>query len=413
VIEPGKAFKKKVVIIYGSLQNIYIGAPGHVILDTIRHLPEPEKINWSVLYYHTSPKREVIQGVPVVAVPYTLFDSLITNIIRLLPQACKKRYFVTSNLAYIRYLISVVRTLFFDRPHVVVVHVSYPLPHMVRFILPKAKILYYHHGCTMHTKLTSAQWGRLENSCNGVIAVSQAAFDGLLARYGNINVPYWVLYNGSSLKLNENMAAKRKAIRHKYQLTNKTVFIFCGRMVASKGIIPLVNAFKKLLLLKDSIALLLVGDANVGQDERDQENAKEYVKNAVVACKGSIVATGWIQKDLVGDYIMASDIAILPSLAPEGISLFAIDSLALAKPLIATDTGGNREVSITEVTGLLISSSKETVEADLFSAMKRLLHDKLLYDNCSDGAQKLSKLKFSAEVMSELFNDIIVRVCVE
>lgn len=409
MVESGNEPKKAAAIIYGSLQDIHIGAPGHVILDTLRHLPPSNTFNWCVFYHCNIKKQEVINGIPVMGVPFSLSDRLITSVIRLLPQAWKKRYFVTSNLAFIRYLISIARTLFFLRPQLVVVHVSYPLPHMLRLILPKAKIIYYHHGSTMHSKLSPGQWNRLERSCHGIIAVSQAAFDGLLKRYGKISVPYWVLYNGSSLKLTGNLLAMRTSLRHKYHFNDKTVFIFCGRMVASKGVIPLVNAFQKLILKNNSIALLLVGDDNSCESQRE-DSAIQIIEEAIKKSGEAIILTGWVPKEAVASFLASADIAVLPSLAPEGISLFAIDSIALGKPLIVTDTGGNREVVINDRTGILISADVDRVEDELLLAMSKLLEDKSFFKDCSIASVDFGKEKFNMDIMSKSFIKILENV---
>lgn len=401
--------RKKVAIIYGSLQDIHIGAPGHVILDTIRSLPTSEKFDWTVFYYRHESRTESINATPVIGVCPTWWDTLLTKIIRLLPQRERKHYFVTSNLEFIRYLFSVVRVLFFFRPHVVVVHVSYPLPRMIRTILPSAKILYYHHGSTMHSKLNLKQWKSLEKSCDGIIAVSQAAFDGVEASFGPMKCPHWVLYNASPITQQQlsEYASPRESIRRQYGFQNKIVFVFCGRMVASKGVFPLISAFKKLQMEFSEVALILVGDASVEQDARDGTGAIQMVRDAVEVSNGRIVLTGWVSKELVAGYIASADIAVLPSLAPEGISLFAIDSIALGKPLIVTDAGGNTEVVMHGQTGILISAEPSKVENELLLAMKKLVKEPLFYQQCSSSSIELSKTKFNIKTMNNSYMEIM------
>jgi glycosyltransferase involved in cell wall biosynthesis len=55
----------------------------------------------------------------------------------------------------------------------------------------------------------------------------------------------------------------------------------------------------------------------------------------------------------VGPFLAAFDIAVLPSEA-EGCSNTLLEAMALGKPVVATDVGGNRELVNTSETGLLV-----------------------------------------------------------
>ncbi len=52
--------------------------------------------------------------------------------------------------------------------------------------------------------------------------------------------------------------------------------------------------------------------------------------------------------------LAALDVLVLPSTGTEGISQVLLQALALGKPVVATDTGGTKEVIIHEHTGLLV-----------------------------------------------------------
>src|SRR5262249_37859141 len=69
--------------------------------------------------------------------------------------------------------------------------------------------------------------------------------------------------------------------------------------------------------------------------------------------------------------LAAADIVILPSLY-EGLPLCAIEALAVARPLVATDIGGTREVVINDETGLVVAPADAV---GLAAAIRRILQE--------------------------------------
>ncbi|MBR6646411.1 MAG: glycosyltransferase, partial [Clostridia bacterium] len=72
------------------------------------------------------------------------------------------------------------------------------------------------------------------------------------------------------------------------------------------------------------------------------------------------------------------------------------EAMSLAKPTIATDTGGNSQLVKNSKTGLLVGPA-DTIS--LAEAMDKLSSDKSLYETCSMGAKELYENNFSADIM--------------
>jgi glycosyltransferase involved in cell wall biosynthesis len=116
------------------------------------------------------------------------------------------------------------------------------------------------------------------------------------------------------------------------------VLLCSGRMVREKGMHVLVDAMGH--LAHREARLVLVGDG----PER----------GALEAAAGDrVMFTGWVATEAVHKLAARATVVIVPSLA-EGFGLVALEGSQMARPVIASDTGGLPEVIQDGVTGLLV-----------------------------------------------------------
>ncbi|MFH0779334.1 MAG: glycosyltransferase [Parcubacteria group bacterium] len=92
------------------------------------------------------------------------------------------------------------------------------------------------------------------------------------------------------------------------------------------------------------------------------------------------------------------DIAVVPSIASEGIPYTCLEALRAGKALIVTDTGGCAETVEHEVSGLIIKKNDET---ELTNAILRLLDDRRAAVAMGAAGRKIFEKKFllSIEIM--------------
>jgi glycosyltransferase involved in cell wall biosynthesis len=62
----------------------------------------------------------------------------------------------------------------------------------------------------------------------------------------------------------------------------------------------------------------------------------------------------WGEQKQVGNYLSLLDVSVLSSIDHEGCSNSILEAMALGKPVVATDVGGNNELVITGENGLLV-----------------------------------------------------------
>jgi len=105
----------------------------------------------------------------------------------------------------------------------------------------------------------------------------------------------------------------------------------------------------------------------------------------------------------VSSLISLSNIVVLPSYYKEGVPRVLIEGASLAKPLIATDVDGCRDIVIDNFNGLLIP--KNNSEA-LAKCILELIKKSDLRIKMGQNGKKLVKEKFSLEIVCSKWRDL-------
>lgn len=142
--------------------------------------------------------------------------------------------------------------------------------------------------------------------------------------------------------LNEDEKYHRKL---QLGFSNDSIIIsFIGRIVKDKGIIELINAFKKLIDLYPNLHLLIVGPIEQGLDPIPGETLK-FIKESK-----NIYLTGYVTNP--DFYLGVSDIFCLPS-HREGFGTVIIEAASMKIPSIGTNIKGIKDAIENNNTGLL------------------------------------------------------------
>jgi glycosyltransferase involved in cell wall biosynthesis len=149
------------------------------------------------------------------------------------------------------------------------------------------------------------------------------------------------IYNGIDLEEFDSSAAPL-SVRKEFNIDNDTVLLACiGRIEEKKGQEYLVAAMKHAADVK----LILAGRAD-----------ETYLKRIKTMCDELGVSDRVIfagQRDDIPALLRSSDILAFPTLT-EAFSRVILEAMAAAKPVIATDTGGNPEAVTDTVTGYIV-----------------------------------------------------------
>jgi glycosyltransferase involved in cell wall biosynthesis len=122
-------------------------------------------------------------------------------------------------------------------------------------------------------------------------------------------------------------------IRSRYNINNDPLILFIGRIIPSKGIHLLIDAFKKIKLKIPHVKLLIVG----------KHYDREYSEKLMRLSDESIFFAEQISDGDLPFYYAACDVYATCSLQ-EGFNLTIVEAQACGKPVVAFDIGPHEEV---------------------------------------------------------------------
>jgi glycosyltransferase involved in cell wall biosynthesis len=123
------------------------------------------------------------------------------------------------------------------------------------------------------------------------------------------------------------------------------VFLLIGRMLKDKGVIEFVEAARLLKKTYPEVRFQLLGQLDVeNRTAISREQVNQWVTEGIVEYLGIT--------DNVMPYIAQADCIVLPSYR-EGLSRTLLEASAMARPIIATDVTGCREIVDDAVSGYL------------------------------------------------------------
>jgi len=161
----------------------------------------------------------------------------------------------------------------------------------------------------------------------------------------------------------------RRRVREEFHIPpGAAVVTMIGRIVKEKGFLELVRSMPEVLRARPETRLLLVGDALPS----DYDSVKERVIDLVdsMGLTDNVIFTG-LRTD-IPELLAATDVFVLPSYR-EGMPLVVLEAMAMAKPVVATNIRGCREIVLDGVTGMLIPPHDVPALAE---AVVRLLSDR-------------------------------------
>lgn len=223
-----------------------------------------------------------------------------------------------------------------------------------------------------------------------VIAVSQAVKDDLVLRRG-IKVPssriiviphsIWEPDLGCS---NEDVARARQ---HFAIHQDAVLCVTMGSLIPIKGHQYLLHGLQRLVRSTPALACMMIGDG-------PQRPMLEH-EAARLGLNGRVIFVGQLEGALRNAVLRLSRLVVLPSLS-EGLPVTIVEAMALAKPIVTTDVGGNREVVEDGVNGLLVPPRDPEA---LASAVHRLAADEAFAVRLGQAGRRRFEERFSLRQM--------------
>ena len=197
-----------------------------------------------------------------------------------------------------------------------------------------------------------------------------------------------VIHNGVEMGRFENVIPEN--------IEGSPILCMVGNFTDKKDHMSLIGCLPVLLEQFENIKLVLVGKG------KNIEKCERYATS--VGCRKQIIFVN--NCDSPESYIAASDICLLlsnTSIHGEGISNAIIEYMALGKPVIASDSGGNKEIVNDGHTGFLI---RDNNEMQLVELINKLLNDKQQSREMGKAGKQSIKGSFSIEKMVTSYKEL-------
>lgn len=192
----------------------------------------------------------------------------------------------------------------------------------------------------------------------------------------------------------------REKIKKKYGMAlDKKYILFVGRLLRTKGVYELAEAFTAVRKKYPHYELLLLGE------EIEKSGLTYMFKKAGVAAYVHFM--GIVSFKDVAYYMQASDVFVFPSWA-EGVPNVVMEAMAIGLPVVASDVDGIPEVLVNRVTGLSVPVRDVS---RLTEATLKMIEDSDLRERCIANAKQLIYEKFNVKtnvsVLKNLLEELI------
>lgn len=224
--------------------------------------------------------------------------------------------------------------------------------------------------------------------CDAIISISSIVSEKWSKELEGMKLNY-ILGTGVDYPVN---------IKSKVKTEEKYNLVFAGRLIERKGILTLLDAFKKILGIKRDVHLWILGEGEL----------RGYLNKRInsLNLEHKITITGLVNNPY--DYFNIADICIFPSHKGDGLMGTVLESMASGKPVITTINNGNEDIIINNDNGILIEP--ESVDA-IVSAILELLKDEVKRKTMGKKAQKFiaDKMTWNENVkqLSNILADVI------
>jgi spore coat protein SA len=247
------------------------------------------------------------------------------------------------------------------------------------------------------------------NRVEFICTVSKFIADGVKNLYPIAEDKLYPVYSGVNVNLympvmSEEGARRKERLKKKYNIEDKKVVLFVGRLSVKKGVDKLLNAMKKVMELRSDIALVVIGSKWYGKNSSDEYT--ESIEALSQKLKGPIVFTGFLPPSEIPEHYSLGDIFVCPSQWNEPLARVHYEAMAAGLPIITTNRGGNAEVVKGYGNGIIIEDYSN--EDAFVNQIIQLMDNTSKASEMGQAGRALAEEKFTwervADDLLKLFN---------
>lgn len=188
----------------------------------------------------------------------------------------------------------------------------------------------------------------------------------------------------------------KQRMRESLKLHYEKIVIFTGRLSEEKNLDILLLAWQRVIKKYPAAHLIILGE---GCKERNIQPKILHLRSSL-GLEENVHLLGKVNN--VFDYLLASDIFILPSTS-EGLSNSLLEAMAAGLGIIAGDNPGNRQLVKDGINGILV---KPGGEENIYSALSNLLGKEDYTRKLGENARQTVEDDFSMENIAAKYADI-------
>lgn len=245
-------------------------------------------------------------------------------------------------------------------------------------------------------ELKNHYYKHMLNMLDQIIFVSYNQREYWMHRYRISKAKSVVIQNGVDMQWYQSYNGKMmrdSIIKPLGWLDNPIVLVMNACLRSEKKHEDMLEALYRLRRDGENVTLLVVGDG--AQRPFLEEKIRE------LGLEHSVYITGFV-KD-VRPFLQAADISVLTSVSVETLSMAAIESMAMGKPLVLSDIGGASELVEDGCNGYLYPPGD--VDA-LYQVIKKMIHDCNL-QKMGEFSSRKARLHFDHEKMLDRYVNIL------
>ncbi|MFR3834982.1 MAG: glycosyltransferase family 4 protein [Eubacterium sp.] len=216
-----------------------------------------------------------------------------------------------------------------------------------------------------------------------------------------------VFYNCiDTRKFNRNKEFDCNKIKEKYDIeANDFVYMYAGSVYKGKGVLELVKAFKKVSKECNNVKLLIVGSTWYNLIDKDEY----YVRliKEIEDIKDNVIFTGYVYPNDMPEFYSIADVMVISSICEEAFPLVALESMAMGKAIVSTNSGGIVE-SLISGTAIMVDKSRDVIEG-LYCGMKELYDNDELRKQIAENAYNefISNKNYNVDLYYDTFKEKI------
>ncbi|MEX2437097.1 MAG: glycosyltransferase family 4 protein [Candidatus Paceibacterota bacterium] len=257
-----------------------------------------------------------------------------------------------------------------------------------------------------HLRQAGRRWNPLRNLlirhylryADRVFAISKSLQEAL-TQNGFSNVE--MIHNGIDVHGWDIDSATITRFRRQYNLLDKRVILFGGRLSEAKGGAKAVEALAQIVKEVPDTVLLIVGTVD------------EYAKVMKIRAKklgieNHLIFTGWVEREEIKVAYAVSYVVLMPSIYLDTFGRVNIEAMASKKPVVGTCYGGTPEIVVDGVTGYIVNPlHPEEIAEKSIDLLKNPAKAKEYGEAGYKRAREYFNLKNVAEQYIAVYNTII------